>query len=69
MAATIIEAPDVLQGSQSVSPAAQGLCKNGNYASSGNCNGGSGAITASDAASKCNNVYNYKGLNHGALIG
>jgi iron transport multicopper oxidase len=68
MAATIIEAPDVLQGQQSVSSAAQGICKNGNYLSSGNCNGGSGAISASDAASKCNTVYNYKGSNKGAIV-
>lgn len=59
MAATIIEAPDLLQDQQSISPAAQGLCKGS--PSSGNCNGGQGAISASDAMSKCNTVYNYKG--------
>ena len=68
MAATIIEAPDVLQSQQSISLAAQGLCKNSNWPSSGNCNGDQGAISASDAASKCNNVYNYKGLGS-AVIG
>ena len=61
MAATIIEAPDVLQGQQSISSAAQGICSKSNSPSSGNCNGDQGAISASDAASKCNNVYNYKG--------
>ncbi|KZM26841.1 uncharacterized protein EKO05_0010788 [Ascochyta rabiei] len=59
MAATIIEAPDILQGQQSVSSAANAICKSS--PSSGNCNGDPGAISASDAASKCNNVYNYKG--------
>ncbi|KAL1596938.1 hypothetical protein SLS59_007681 [Nothophoma quercina] len=61
MAATIIEAPDVLQGQQSISSAAQGICSKSNSPSSGNCNGDQGAISASDATSKCNNVYNYKG--------
>jgi iron transport multicopper oxidase len=69
MAATIIEAPDVLQQSQSVPAAGVSLCSKGNYQSSGNCNGQSGAISASDAASKCNNVYNSPGNNNGALIG
>lgn len=59
MAATIIEAPDVLQGQQSITSASKGICKNS--PTSGNCNGGQGAISASDAASQCNNVYNYKG--------
>jgi iron transport multicopper oxidase len=59
MAATIIEAPDVLQSQQSITGASQGLC--GSAPSSGNCKGGSGAISASDAASQCNNVLNYKG--------
>ncbi|KAH6629092.1 laccase-2 precursor [Boeremia exigua] len=63
MAATIIEAPDVLQSQQSISSASQGLCSASNSPSSGNCNGGQGAISASDAASKCNNVYNFKGPN------
>jgi|SRR5690242_8835908 len=61
MAATIIEAPDVLQGQQSISSASEGLCSASNSPSRGNCNTAQGTISASDAASKCNNVYNYKG--------
>ncbi|KAL1643610.1 hypothetical protein SLS61_009155 [Didymella pomorum] len=58
MAATIVEAPDKLQG-QSISSASKGIC--GSKPSSGNCNAGSGAISASSAASQCNNVLNFKG--------
>jgi iron transport multicopper oxidase len=68
MAATIIEAPDVLQQTQSVPAAGAAICKQGGYQSSGNCNGGQGAISASDASSKCNTVYNSNGNNNGALI-
>ncbi len=56
MAATIVEAPDILQSQQTISAASQALCSAGNLPSSGNCNGNQGAIYASDAASKCNNV-------------
>ena len=58
MAAIIIEAPDILQEQQSVSSAAVGIC--GGSPSSGNCNAQPGPISASEAAAKCNNVYNYK---------
>jgi iron transport multicopper oxidase len=69
MATTIIEAPDVLQGSLSVPAAGQALCSKGNYKSSGNCNGDSGSISASDAASKCNTIFNSAGNNNGAVVG
>lgn len=57
-AATIIESPDILQSQQSISEAAVGICKGS--PSRGNCNAEPGAISASEAATKCNNVYNYK---------
>jgi iron transport multicopper oxidase len=69
MAATIVEAPDVAQKLLSVPAAAVAGCSKGGYKASGNCNGDSGAISASDAASKCNTVYNSKGNDNGALIG
>jgi iron transport multicopper oxidase len=61
MAATIVEAPDVLQGQQSISAATQNICKAGGTKSSGNCAGMDGAISASAASSQCNNVLNYIG--------
>jgi iron transport multicopper oxidase len=67
MAATIIESPDVLAGS--VPAAGASLCSAGNYKSSGNCAGGSGSISASDAASQCNTVYNTKDMDHSAHVG
>lgn len=67
MAATIVEAPDQLQKQQSVSSASQGLCSAAGQKSSGNCAGESGSITAQDAASKCNTVYNYKGPNNAVV--
>lgn len=67
MAATIIEAPELLQGT--VPAAGIALCNAGNLKSSGNCNGDAGSITAADAAEKCNNVFNFRGIDRGALIG
>jgi iron transport multicopper oxidase len=69
MAATMIEAPDVAQGLLSVPAAGAAICAQSGMKSSGNCNGDLGAISASDAASKCNNVYNSGGNNNGALSG
>jgi len=69
MAATIVEAPDVLQGQLTVPAAGSALCSKGNYPSSGNCNGEPGPISASDATSKCNTIFNSNGNNNGALIG
>ncbi|KAF2998521.1 hypothetical protein E8E13_004478 [Curvularia kusanoi] len=66
MAATIVEAPNLLQG-QSVTTASQGLCSAAGSKSSGNCAGGQGEISASDAASKCNTVLNYKGPNNAVV--
>jgi iron transport multicopper oxidase len=66
MAATIIESPDLLAGS--VPAAGASLCSAGNYKSSGNCAGGSGSISASDAASQCNTVYNTKDMDHSAHV-
>jgi iron transport multicopper oxidase len=68
MAATMIEAPDVAQGILSVPAAGAANCKKANHPSSGNCNGGSGAISASDSVNKCNTVLNSKGNSNGALI-
>jgi iron transport multicopper oxidase len=68
MAATIIEAPDVLQGVMSTSAAGIALCNRGGYKSSGNCNGDSGAISASDGTAKCNTVLNSKGNDNGAVV-
>jgi iron transport multicopper oxidase len=56
MAATIIESPDLLTGS--VPPAGVALCDAGNKKSSGNCAGEEGEISAADASTKCNNVFN-----------
>jgi iron transport multicopper oxidase len=69
MAATMIEAPEVAQGILSVPAAGIANCKAGNYASSGNCNGEPGPISANDAAAKCNTVLNSSGNDDGALIG
>jgi iron transport multicopper oxidase len=67
MAATIIEAPEQLSGS--VPAAGASLCSAGGYQSGGDCAGGSGSISASDANSLCNTVYNTIGDEHSALIG
>ncbi|RYN46516.1 hypothetical protein AA0114_g8304 [Alternaria tenuissima] len=64
MAATIIESPDKLSGS--VPAAGVALCDAGKKKSSGNCAGEKGEISAKDASTKCNNVYNTKV--RGALI-
>jgi iron transport multicopper oxidase len=64
----MIEAPDVAQGILSVPAAGAANCKKANQLASGNCNGGSGAISASDAATKCNTVLNSNGNSNGALI-
>jgi iron transport multicopper oxidase len=64
MAATIIESPDLLAGS--VPAAGVALCDAGNRKSSGNCAGEQGEISAADASTKCNNVYNTRV--RGALI-
>jgi iron transport multicopper oxidase len=64
----MIEAPDVAQGILSVPAAGAAICKKANHPSSGNCDGGQGAISASDAANKCNTLLNSKGNNNGALI-
>ncbi|KAI4605821.1 hypothetical protein J4E83_010484 [Alternaria metachromatica] len=56
MAATIIESPDLLKGS--VPAAGVALCDAGKRKSSGNCAGEKGEISAADASTKCNNVYN-----------
>jgi iron transport multicopper oxidase len=64
MAATIIESADQLSGS--VPAAGIALCDAGNKKSSGNCAGEKGEISAVDASTKCNNVYNTKV--RGALI-
>ncbi|KAG9187155.1 hypothetical protein G6011_05026 [Alternaria panax] len=64
MAATIIESPDLLSGS--VPAAGIALCDAGNKKSSGNCAGEQGEISAKDASTKCNNVYNTRV--RGALI-
>jgi iron transport multicopper oxidase len=66
MAATIVEAPEALQ--ISISAAGASLCSAGDYKSSGNCNGDAGSISAADATSKCNTIYNFKGNDRGALI-
>jgi len=58
MAATIIESPDLLSGS--VPAAGVALCDAGGLKSSGNCAGGADAISASEASTRCNNVYNTK---------
>ncbi|KAL5114595.1 hypothetical protein ACEQ8H_007500 [Pleosporales sp. CAS-2024a] len=68
MAATMVEAPDILQGKVQIPPSAMSNCQKGNQAYSGNCAGSSGAISASDASTKCNNVYNSaNNLQGGAL--
>ncbi|USP79443.1 hypothetical protein yc1106_06717 [Curvularia clavata] len=58
MAATIIEAPNLLKGS--VPEAGKHLCDAGGFRSSGNCAGEPFKITASEARTKCNTVYNTK---------
>ncbi|EMD88541.1 hypothetical protein COCC4DRAFT_208631 [Bipolaris maydis ATCC 48331] len=58
MAATIIESPNLLQGS--VPEAGKALCDAGGMPSSGNCAGESFKITASEARDKCNTVHNTK---------
>ncbi|RMZ68321.1 Conidial Pigment Biosynthesis brown1 [Pyrenophora seminiperda CCB06] len=65
MAATIIEAPDLLNGGVPAKGVA--LCDAGGYKSSGNCAGGKGDLSAMEAREKCNNVFNTKV--RGALIG
>jgi iron transport multicopper oxidase len=64
MGATIIESPNLLSGS--VPAAGVALCDAGKMKSSGNCAGEKGDISAKDASTKCNNVYNTKV--RGALI-
>ncbi|CAA9966261.1 Multicopper oxidase 1 [Pyrenophora teres f. maculata] len=59
MAATFIEAPDLLAANP-VPPAGVALCDAGGFKASGNCAGAAGAISAVDASVKCNNVFNTK---------
>ncbi|EOA88313.1 uncharacterized protein SETTUDRAFT_47020 [Exserohilum turcica Et28A] len=58
MAATIIEAPNLLRGS--VPAAGKALCDAGGFKSSGNCLGQKAKISAADASKKCNTVFNTK---------
>ncbi|CAI6299461.1 unnamed protein product [Periconia digitata] len=67
MAALFIEAPDALQSEMVVPQSAKDICAATNSPSSGNCNGQAGAISAADASTECNNVYNDKSENFGAM--
>lgn len=68
MAATMVEAPDVARSIMSVPANGIANCKAGGYPSSGNCNGGSGSISASESAQQCNTVFNFRGNVNGALV-
>lgn len=68
MAAAIIEAPDVLQGQQSIPEPGTSICKASGECSSGNCNCQSGAISAADAKEQCNTIFNVVGEQYGALL-
>lgn len=68
MAATMVEAPDLARSTMSVPANGVQNCKAGGYPSSGNCNGGSGSITASESAQQCNTVYNFRDNQNGALV-
>jgi iron transport multicopper oxidase len=66
MAALFIEAPEALQG-MAVPAAAQGICSTVGQASSGNCNGVQGALSAADAEQNCNTIFNTP-RSHGATV-
>jgi iron transport multicopper oxidase len=66
MASTIIEAPDVLQATQSIPSQALNVCNNApGWYGTGNCAGGKGAVGGPecdcDAGDQCNTIFNSGG--------
>ena len=73
MAAIIIEAPDVLQNSQSIPSQALNVCNNApGWQGTGNCAGGKGLVGGPecdcDAGDKCNTIFNSNEEAMGALV-
>ena len=68
MAATFIEAPEVLQATQSIPAAGVGLCAAVGKAASGNCAGQQGAISWAQGTDQCNTIFNSKAGSYGALV-
>lgn len=57
MASTFIESPDLLQKHQSIPEYAYGICTHSGRISWGNCAGLNGSISATDALTECNTVW------------
>jgi len=66
MAATFIEAPDVLQRTQQIDPVAAAICQADGFPASGNCQG-----ETSDFANTadCNTIFNTDTDTYGAVVG
>ncbi|KAF2193909.1 multicopper oxidase [Zopfia rhizophila CBS 207.26] len=68
MAATFIEAPDVLQRTQVIPASGTALCSADGQCSCGNCDCGQGPISEYDATTRCNTIFNSQLERYGALI-
>ncbi|PSN75263.1 hypothetical protein BS50DRAFT_36444 [Corynespora cassiicola Philippines] len=68
MAATFIEAPEVLQATQSIPAAGVGLCAAVGKVASGNCAGQQGAMSWAQGTDQCNTIFNSKAGSYGALV-
>jgi len=66
MAATFIEAPDLLQQSQQINAASAALCQANNMPVSGNCQGDTQNFANT---AKCNTIFNTNTDTHGAVWG
>jgi len=66
MAATFIEAPDLLQLTQQINPASAAVCQANNIPVSGNCQGDTQNFANT---AQCNTIFNTNTDTYGALWG